>query len=251
MTIGFLMCLTVYGANKGYYDKVFYLTNAQRTLMLQTMAFVCYLLLGALVFSHVEDWRYLDSVYWANVTLLTVGLGDFSPTTSVGRGLLFPFAIGGILMVGLVVGSIRALVLQRGQVQMAATIAENRRVTAVHNVDKRRQTIKVSWFAQAEFSTDPMLSPAQRRQEEFKVMRCDLPPNRFSCISADVAFRKVQRAAERERRWVALGMSLTFVVGLWLIGALVFMLCEQGWDYFEGVYFTFVVLLTIGYGDFR
>ena len=112
--IALLMCLTVYGALKGYYERDFRLTSSQRTLMLQTMAFITYLLLGALVFSRIEDWNYLEAVYWADVTLLTVGLGDYSPATHVVRALLFPFAIGGILIVGLVVGSIRSLVLERG-----------------------------------------------------------------------------------------------------------------------------------------
>lgn len=80
------------------------------------------------------------------MTLLTIGLGDFSPQSNVGRGLLFPFAIGGILMVGLVVGSIRSLVLERGQEKMAARITEKRRETAVNNVDERKQTIKISWY---------------------------------------------------------------------------------------------------------
>ena len=105
--IALLMCLTVYGALKGYYDREFQLTSSQRTLMLQTMGFITYLLLGALVFSSIEGWTYLEGVYWADITLLTVGLGDYSPASKVGRGLLFPFAIGGILMVGLLVGSIR------------------------------------------------------------------------------------------------------------------------------------------------
>ncbi|KAF7186619.1 Outward-rectifier potassium channel TOK1 [Pseudocercospora fuligena] len=233
MIIGFLMCLTVYGANKGYYDKRFNLTSSQRTLMLQTMSFVGYLLLGALVFSKIEGWKYLDSVYWADTTLLTVGLGDYSPQTAVGRGLLFPFAIGGILMVGLVVGSIRSLVLERGKEKMAARITEKRRESAINNVDERRQTIKVSWFARAEFSTDSTLSPAQRREEEFNVMR------------------KVQAAADAERRYFSLFMSLLFAIILWLVGAVVFMECEteQKWTYFQAVYFTFTSLLTIGYGD--
>ncbi|KXT12299.1 hypothetical protein AC579_5648 [Pseudocercospora musae] len=233
MIIGFLMCLTVYGANKGYYDNQFNLTSSQRTLMLQTMSFVGYLLLGALVFSKVEGWKYLDSVYWADTTLLTVGLGDYSPQTAVGRGLLFPFAIGGILMVGLVVGSIRSLVLERGKEKMAARITEKRRESAINNVDERTQTIKISWFARAEFSTDPSLSPAQRREEEFNVMR------------------KVQAAADAERRYFSLSMSLLFAIILWLVGAVVFMECEteQRWTYFQAVYFTFTSLLTIGYGD--
>jgi len=124
--IGLLMCLTAYGAHKGHYPKDFSLTPSQRTMMLQTMSFVTYLLLGALVFSVVEDWRYLDAVYWADVTLLTIGFGDISPQTNVGKGLLFPFAIGGVLIVGLVVGSIRSLVLERGEEKLAARIVAPR-----------------------------------------------------------------------------------------------------------------------------
>ena len=61
------MCLTVYGAVAGRYKKEFNLTPAQRTLMLQTMSFIAYELLGALVFSNVEGWKYLDAVYWCQV----------------------------------------------------------------------------------------------------------------------------------------------------------------------------------------
>ena len=232
MIIGMLSCLTVYGAVKGYYEKDFRLTTSQRTLMLQTMSFIAYLLLGALVFSKVEGWEYLDAVYWADVTLLTVGLGDFSPATDVGRGLLFPFAIGGILMVGLVVGSIRSLVLERGKEKMSARIVEKKRSSAIHNVDDRKQTIRISVWAKADFSTDPSLSPAQRREEEFKVMR------------------KLQDVAERERRWFGLAVSGSVALALWFGGAAIFMAAEknQEWTYFESLYFTYYCLLTIGYG---
>lgn len=171
LLISLLMALTVYGANKGHYDKNFNLTPPQRTLMLQTMSFITYLLLGALVFSEIEGWAYVNALYWADTTLLTVGLGDFSPATTLGRGLLFPFAIGGILMVGLVVGSIRSLILERGKQKMSARIVEKRRSNAVHNVDAHRNTIKISYIAKAEFNADPGLSPSQRRKEEFHVMR--------------------------------------------------------------------------------
>ncbi|KAI5364610.1 Putative Two pore domain potassium channel [Septoria linicola] len=231
--VGLLMCITVHGANRGYFAKDFYLTNAQRTLMLQTMSFIIYLLLGALVYSQLEGWRYLDAVYWADVTLLTVGLGDYAPETNVGRGLLFPFAIGGILMVGLVIGSIRTLVLERGKQKMAARITEKRRENAIYGVDQQRGTIKISWFAKADFNVAPTMSPAQRREEEFRVMR------------------KVLAAAERERRYFALATSLSTTAILWLVGAVVFMVSEneQDWTYYQAVYFGFLGLLTIGYGD--
>jgi len=200
--------------------------------MIQTMMFITYLLLGALVFSHLEGWQYLNAVYWADVTILTVGFGDYTPTTTLARGLLFPFAIGGILILGLVIGSIRSLVLERGREKMAARIVEKRRKSAIQNVDDRKQTIKIGWMASADFSTDPSLSPAQRREEEFNVMR------------------KVQDIADRERSWFALGTSVLFALLLWLLGAYVFMHTEytQQWTYFESVYFAYVALLTIGYG---
>ena len=91
-----LMLVSVIGAYRGHYDKQFQLTMSQRTLMLQTISFLVYLMAGAAVYSHIEGWAYLDAVYWADFTLLTVGIGDYSPQTHLGRGLLFPFAIGGI-----------------------------------------------------------------------------------------------------------------------------------------------------------
>lgn len=59
-----LMVITFWGAQKGHYDKDFQLTPSQRTLMLQTILFLMYLLIGALVFSRLEGWQYLDAVYW-------------------------------------------------------------------------------------------------------------------------------------------------------------------------------------------
>jgi potassium channel subfamily K len=97
------LSLSLYGAHAGYYSKdVVRLSSAARTLMGQTMAFMAWLLLGALVFSHIEGWAYLDAVYWADVTVLTIGLGDFAPRTTLGRVLMMPFAVGGVVCVGLV-----------------------------------------------------------------------------------------------------------------------------------------------------
>jgi potassium channel subfamily K len=100
--LAMFLSLTVYGANAGYYPRDVRLSTASRTLMLQTIAFMTFLLVGALVFSKIEGWHYLDAFYWADVTILTIGLGDVVPKTMIGRLLLFPFAIGGILNVALV-----------------------------------------------------------------------------------------------------------------------------------------------------
>lgn len=227
-----LMILTVVGAYRGHYRKAFRLTPSQRTLMLQTISFVVYLLLGALVFSTVEGWDFLDAVYWADVTLLTVGLGDFSPSTHAGRSLLFPFAFGGIVMVGLVIGSIRSLILERGKQKMAARFLETKRQKVVSTVDDDKRTITVGRWTKTSFS-EKGLTESQRREQEFRVMR------------------QIQEKAERSRKYTALAISTTASLLLWFLGALVFWYSEQpqGWTYFMSMYFAYFSLLTIGYGD--
>ncbi|KAI5209319.1 hypothetical protein AUEXF2481DRAFT_3538 [Aureobasidium subglaciale EXF-2481] len=233
LIIAALMSLTVWGAYKGHYARQFRLTTAQRTLMLQTMSFFTYLLLGALVFSHVEKWEYLDAVYWADVTLLTIGLGDFSPSTHTGRSLFIPFAIGGIVILGLVVGSIRTLVLERGQKKISARMMEKKRLRAVNSVSDGKQRMRVSRFQTMKF-VESYTNAAQKREQEFTAMR------------------RVQDCAERDRKWIALAVSTTAAFALWLVGAAIFHVAErkQGWTYFQTMYFTYTCLLTIGYGDF-
>lgn len=231
--IAILMCSTVYGAYKGHYEKEFRLTMSQRTLMLQTIGFMMYLLLGALIFSKIEGWRFLDSVYWTDFTLLTIGIGDdFTPATHLGRSLLFPFAFGGIVTVGLVVGSIRSLILERGKKKMEARFTEKRRQKVLGRIGKRR-TIR-SGFKKYHFSEEG-LSETQRREQEFNIMR------------------KIQVGAASRRKWLALGLSTAAAMALWFLGAVVFMEAEkkQQWSYFTALYFAYTSLLTIGYGDLQ
>lgn len=232
--IASLMVLTVYGAYQGHYPKEFRLTASQRTLMLQTISFVFYLLVGALIFSKVEGWNFLDAVYWADFTLLTVGLGgEFVPKTHTGRTLLFFYAIGGVVSLGLVIGSIRSLVLERGKEKMSARFMEMKRRRVLASMDEESRTIRLGIWDKIEFS-EKGLTEAQRREQEFNVMR------------------RIQTKSERKRRYTALAMSSTAALLLWFLGALVFKFSEkpQGWSYFVSMYFSYTSLLTIGYGDY-
>ncbi|EXJ89409.1 hypothetical protein A1O3_02476 [Capronia epimyces CBS 606.96] len=243
--ISYLMCVTVYGAYKGHYSKEFKLTVAQRTLMLQTIAFLVYQLLGALIYSHVEGWKFLDAVYWADFTSLTIGIGaDYVPKTNVGRGLLFPFAIGGIITLGLVVSSIRSLILDRGKKKMGARLTEKTRARLVMEINRivnnkshlRRRLIGSNNGLAKALATgagDEELSELDRREAEFEAMR------------------RVQERAATERKYMSLVVSTFAFAFLWTIGALVFYSAEknQEWSYFESVYFSYTTLLTIGYGD--
>lgn len=87
--------------------------------MLQTIVFSAYLALGAAIFSSIENWTFVDALYWADYTLLTIGLGsDFPVKHTAGRKLPIPFAAVGILIVDLIVSSVRALVIQRARARI-------------------------------------------------------------------------------------------------------------------------------------
>ncbi|EFX01171.1 potassium channel [Grosmannia clavigera kw1407] len=225
-----LMVATYVGAATGRYDKDFQLNNSQRTLMLQTILFLLYLLVGALVFSTIEDWAFLDAVYWADVTLFTVGFGDLAAQTTLGRALLFPYALVGIISLGLVIGSIRSLAVDRGKRRLDARMAEKNRRRCLRRLTRDGADDILQPITDA----PAPLAELRRRETEFNLMR------------------HIQHAAARRRRWLAVAMSGGTWLLLWLVGAYIFQTCEapyQHWDYFDGFYLAFVSLTTIGYGD--
>jgi potassium channel subfamily K len=240
-----LMLVTFYGAWTGHYNKDFNLTPSQRTLMLQTIMFLFYLLLGALVFSNIEGWNYLDAVYWADITLFTVGFGDFRAETTLGRALMMPYALVGVISLGLVVGSIRSLVLERGKRQVDARMEEKKRRRIVRTMTKKGkdEMLEPIREPQNQRSTIPQGADSDKQQ----------PATEFERRKAEFELmRKIQAQTSSRRRWMAMAISTGTWLILWLLGAYIFVRCEenyQGWNYFDGFYFCFVSLTTIGYGD--
>ncbi|KJZ76964.1 hypothetical protein HIM_03841 [Hirsutella minnesotensis 3608] len=236
-----LMTVTFWGASSGHYSKDFELTASQRTLMLQTIMFLMYLLLGALVFSQIEGWIYLDAVYWADVTLFTVGFGDYAPTTNLGRALLLPYALIGIISLGLVITSIRSLILERGRRRLDARMEEKNRRRVIRTMAKKgKEAILTPLPRQTSNDVDgaelniTYTGEFERRRNEFALMR------------------KIQERASSRRRWLAMALSTGSGLLLWLVGAAIFQECEkhyQPWSYFDSFYFCFVSLVTVGYGD--
>lgn len=232
--IASLMVFTAYGAWKGHFSKEFKLTMSQRTLMLQTISFMVYMVGGAGVYAKIEGWQFLDALYFTNYTLLTVGIGDYAPSTHLGRGLLFPYAVGGIVILGLVIGSIRSLVLERGKEKLGSRMVEKKREVLLKNLIKKDQIEKITPIQSKHEANEVGMSERERREEEFKLMR------------------KIQRQASARQKWHALLISVISWLVLWFIGALVFYFAEheQGWSYFQSLYFAYTTLLTIGYGDY-
>lgn len=274
----------------GHYPQHFELSDEQRNLILQTMMFFIWLAGGGGVFSKVCGWSYVDALYFCDVTILTVGFGDFAAPNDAGKGLVFPYSVGGIIILGLVVSSIRQFALELSHDKVIKHHVERRRVktigrsitTSTETEERegtykellsgnRRPSISAPMQLQRRSiashqshpngerppstpSEDPKPTTSQTGLNVFKRVRSREPKivilheekDRFN------AMRDIQQSTAKFKRWYALTLSVIAFGLVWCVGAVVFWQAEQkeqGLSYFQALYFCYVSLLTIGYGD--
>ncbi|KAE9963307.1 hypothetical protein BLS_009429 [Venturia inaequalis] len=292
-----LLMFNMLGYFLGHYPQQFDLTDHQRTLILQTILFFFWLAGGGAVFSTVEtsygtdpqSWAFVDGLYFCDVTILTVGFGDLYPHGDLGRGLVFPYSVLGIIMLGLVITSIskfaselsedkiirRHFDKQRNRtVERSITSEEElRRIESRHDARPTAlgRHIKISEpFSPREFDMahlDVQKSSSSGRRPSASV----IPPVRRRTYLPDAlkrkeqtflilrnekdkfdAMRAIQHSTHRFKRWYSLSLSIIAFGILWCVGAVAFWQLEkeaQGMTYYQALYFCYVCLLTIGYGD--
>ena len=306
-----LLMFNMLGYFLGHYPERFTLTDDQRNLILQTYLFFVWLAGGAAVFSAIETrygetpWSFVDGLYFCDVTILTVGFGDLTPTDDVGRGIVFPYSVGGIIMLGLVISSISNFTSELGQDKVVKGHVERARMRTVGRTvtdsleleeragvhidrphrhqppvptpDRRRssisnyldmreraRTLRYADEAKQGVGRPEISEPTKPRRQgtlNFNFKRVTTVPrvrkpklillreerDRFN------AMRQIQKSTLQFKRWTALTTSVTSFSMLWCIGAVVFWQVEQGhqqMNYFQALYFCYVSLLTIGYGDY-
>ncbi|GAB7342270.1 hypothetical protein MBLNU457_g0509t2 [Dothideomycetes sp. NU457] len=293
-----MLMVNMLGYFLGHYPQHFNLTDSQRTLILQTMMLFIWLAGGGGVFSRVEstygtgeyNWSFVNALYFADVTILTIGFGDIVATSDVGRGLVFPYAVGGIIILGLVISSLSRFAGEIGSDNIVHKHVERSRArtyersTTMEIADEPPITSPFRAGRRPSISSpirnDPS-SPAlrfvddkeaekerARQRDSFpiqalrRVATATLPPLRLNRSRTMIlregrdrfnAMRTIQLKTSHFKQWTALAMSSLAFGILWCVGALIFWQAEKNtleMTYFEGLYLCFVSLLTIGYGDF-
>ena len=305
-----ILMINMAGYFLGHYPQHFTLTDEQRNLILQTMMFFLWLAGGAGVFSVSQGWNYPDALYFCDVTILTIGFGDFYPTDDVGRGLVFPYSVGGTIILGLMVSSIHRFAGELSKDKVVRKHMENNRVntlsraTTISDEEKKLEQLQEKDWRPGHRPSisgpipSPSLPEEEQKDESTRRVGFQEPereeeepsPNQFlrsnfyrsgihstlKIIYAPVkhikkvaakptkaivmkqekdrfnAMRRIQREAVTFKKWYALCLSVFAFGLLWCLGAVVFMQAEaqtQHLSYFEALYFCYVSLLTIGYGD--
>lgn len=160
-----ILMVNMMGYFLGHYPQHFTLTDEQRNLILQTMMFFIWLGGGAGVFSRIEGWTYPDALYFCDVTILTIGFGDYVPTDDVARGLVFPYSVGGTIILGLMVSSIHKFAGELSQVNVLRKHVEQRRVNTLSRVvtvddreEKRREELEKKIEIEERHGIRPVIS---------------------------------------------------------------------------------------------
>ncbi|KAG9024722.1 hypothetical protein FRB95_011146 [Tulasnella sp. JGI-2019a] len=164
------------------------------------------------LFSEI-GWTYLDGIYYTIVSFLSVGFGDFLAKKTASRILIFPFCLIGIALLGSLITLIVGFFSDR---------AADRKAIARSEYERRRQKEENDLHERSGRPADI--------QREIQFL-------------TEINERQDFRDEIQDFTLATVGF-LTF----WVVGAAVFSAIE-GWGYGTGMYFCYVVFLTIGYGD--
>ncbi|KAH8723600.1 hypothetical protein GQ44DRAFT_709765 [Phaeosphaeriaceae sp. PMI808] len=279
-----VLMVNMLGYFLGHYPESFVLSDSQRTLILQAMAFFIWLAGGAAVFLKIErddgkNWGFPDALYFCDVTILTVGFGDLVPTKNLGRGIVFPYSVGGIITLALIVSSLYKAAREIGQEKVVQKHVNNMREKAMertvtnsfdfrhrehvaHHLIRRRtlgvpqistpadprpyRTAMGNPLHQVSSKSRNIVPDALRFNKKPKTILLKEEKDRFDLM------RQIQADSKKFKRWMALFWSVTTFSILWCVGAVVFWQAEkdtQNMTYFQSLYFCYISLLTIGYGD--
>jgi potassium channel subfamily K, other eukaryote len=246
-----ILMINMMGYMLGHYPQHFALTDDQRTLILQTTSFMIWLAIGGAIFQKLIDISFSDALYFSDVTVLTLGYGDITAGTNLTRGLIFPYAVIGIVILALIVASITRFAREVTNANVVKTHLHHKRVEVLQRsmtIDQNQKppngTRHGNQVQMQNETATPIRSMVQNiitsRKSRTLVMREE--KDRFNTM------RAIQNETLRFRRWMSLMSSLMAFAIVWCGGAGVFSRLENI-SYFSALYFSFCSLLTIGYGD--
>ena len=262
----------------GHYPRHFTLTDHQRTLILQTMSFIIWLAGAAGMFAKVNGWNFADALYFCVVTTLTVGFGDFVPENDLSKTLNLPFAVVGIVMLGLIVNSIsrfmrdlsndnvykkrlhkrreRAIALWNASLTEPFRFMHDRHEVGADSTDSQYPKDGGQKASSANDKSSPEShakeSHGLRKRKHLFSKKPKLLPLREERQRFE-AMRQIEHRTRRWRRWYKLAISVTAFLLVWTMGAVALWRAERraqpNLTYYRALYFCYVSLLTVGYGD--
>ncbi|KAG0369926.1 hypothetical protein BC939DRAFT_473594 [Gamsiella multidivaricata] len=183
------------------------LSATLKALIISSFVMTTVIIVGAAIYSSLEDWTFDEAVNFCIVSFATIGYGNLSPKTPAGQIIFFIYGLFGISSLGFFVVSLRNAVIEQFQWRLVDRFSKPAHITRVQT----RMSAKDISFPEARFEEERRVKMMVKRKMMFRMV----------CI------------------WIV----------MWFGGAGVFCAFEP-WTYLESLYFCFVTLTTIGFGDY-
>ena len=180
-----------------------------------------YMCVFAAIVGTFENWSALNSIWWAYVTITTIGYGDVTPATTPGMLLTLLYILIGM---GYATEAI-SNVLQYYLAQLRETI--------------KAKGLKEQMDKEAQYEKEIILSTTKNF-------------NRLNTFSRDSIVINNRKTTTQNRDDIQLSNQFSKYLLYTFVLILLFsniMHINEGWDIITSVYFTFVTTLTIGFGD--
>ena len=71
-----------------------------------------------------DPWSFVDSLYYCVVTVSTVGYGDLTPSTALGKWIATFYMLVGIALVGLALGIVGGFLMARQEALLKKAVEE-------------------------------------------------------------------------------------------------------------------------------
>lgn len=92
-----------------------YWLKSLRKNMLKFVPSFSLLLIGGTIMGHIEGWSWPNSIYYSIITAATLGYGDFSPASKLGRMVAILFIPIAVAAAGEILGAVATILVERRQ----------------------------------------------------------------------------------------------------------------------------------------
>jgi hypothetical protein len=185
-----------------------------------------YILLGYCFFGLKYGWSFIDCLYFAMVTVTTVGYGDLLPATTFGDQLFTGiYAFMGVGFIGFVIKELTML--------FAEMLKEIEKALQKETVRAANHLIR-----QASSKTCNQTDQSSVREVGKK-------------LQAMMAASKEQQETRGTVAWYLRGLAICTgsVIACWAVGGIILVLTE-GFRFTDSFYCAAITSLSVGYGDF-